>query len=174
MSWQGYGYGYGQGAVSPTTGWQATGATEVWYSDALIRALAESGALAVSFEANPPSNTRQLWFNQGNPPTGLPGQWMVYDQVAETWVPLTPSGFIQFLSITTRAHFYRQATQPVAAEVMDMWMTPDNRVQILSPIAPNLTVWIDVSGAAIDPTTLSGVVLNLLNTNANAVDGGSA
>jgi hypothetical protein len=146
---------------------------EIWCQDAFVRSQWLAGMLRISFESNQPTNVRALWYDMGNPPTGLPGtlkRWDVYNQI---WVPLTPDGFIDYMSVVARAKFWKQAMAldpaPADALPMDWWLTTDNRLSMFIPYGPGLQFWMDVTGAAIDVTAL----INLINSP-RPIDGGTA
>lgn len=134
----------------------------VWFQDALFQALITSGLIRGIISDTEPTDTRKLWYKVENPPSGSPGTPWKYDVVAETWVALTPEEFIDYLSVYPRIQIFSQASAPTTAQAAqpgDMWFrTTNGRMHIYTPVAANVVVWLDVSGAALNLGTS-----NLLN-----------
>lgn len=125
----------------------------VWFQDALIQALITAGMIRGMISDTEPSDTRKLWYKVATPPSGAPGTLWKYDTTAEAWVAFTPDEFIDYLSVYPRIHIFSQASAPTTAQAAvtgDMWFrTTNGRMHILTPVASGVTVWLDVSGAAL-------------------------
>jgi hypothetical protein len=96
--------------------------TEVWLDGAVLRVLALKGFVKISFEAEAPSNTNQLWYDQGVSPGGSPGTFKAFDTDTQTWVTATPETVVSFLSVFPRNKIWTQSDNPEAtnpAEVQD-------------------------------------------------------
>ena len=146
--------------------------TSAWYQDIHAKMLGLQGYLDIVVSDTAPMDTRKLWYLVSNPPSGAPGQPFRYDPVAETWVPLTPAQFIQYLSITPRSRPFVQDVTPTTAQnpqAMDYWFcTLDGRMSVYMPLGPNLLVWVDQTGAALDVNTIKNLV-RINGTSATSV-----
>lgn len=138
-----------------------TGATEAWFTDLMIKGFSLIGLLSVSFETDAPSNYRKLWFDAGQPPTGVRGVLKVYDPDLEAWVPLTPQNYHLYETRLTRAAFWYTSElaagtyRPPAdeAQVGDYWEHDtggDNELSILRQTAPGQYQWVDITGGELD------------------------
>lgn len=135
--------------------------SSAWYQDILAKALSVGGYLNIAVSATAPLDVRQIWYQIQNPPSGSPGQPYKYDPVALAWVPMTPTQFVNYLSIVPRSNVYSQATAPTTAQnpqPCDWWFcTTDGRLQVYTPIASGVVVWLDISGSALSGASLTPV-----------------
>lgn len=143
----------------------STGASEGFFTDLLIKGLSMIGWLDVSFETDEPSNTRKLWFDAGQPPTGNRGILKVWDPDLEEWVPMTPARWYLYETRLTRAAWWYTSklavgqTRPPDAEVFpgDYWehdVGNDNEVSLRRQTAPGQYQWVDITGGDIDQATV--------------------
>lgn len=139
----------------------STGACEGWFTDLLIKGLSLIGMLDVSFETDEPSNTRKLWFDAGQPPTGVRGILKVYDPDLEEWVPLTPTNFHLYEQRLARAAWWYTSELAVGqdrppddqVQPGDFWEHDtglDNEVSMYRQTAPGQYQWIDLTGGEVD------------------------
>jgi hypothetical protein len=90
--------------------------TEVWLDGAVLRVLALKGFVKISFETEAPSNTNQLWYDQGVSPGGSPGTFKAFDTDTQTWVTATPETVVSFLSVFPRNKIWTQSDNPGSDE----------------------------------------------------------
>lgn len=152
----------------------STGASEGFYTDLLIKGLSLIGWLDVSFETDEPSNTRKLWFDAGQPPTGNRGILKVWDPDLEEWVPMTPARWYLYETRLTRATVWYTSkllaaqslgpemaatVRPPDAEAFpgDLWehdVGADNEISMYRQTAPGQYQWVDMTGGDVDQATI--------------------
>jgi len=146
--------------MTPLPGASPNTAVTTWSQDVVASVLGRLGIYNISFTPTPPTDTTQLWWNQGNPPTGVPGSFFTYDAINQVWVPLTPTLFKQWFAAQLRQSIFDSTTGTTAptigtgpgqAKIGDFWWDPvGDRWYIATSVAPGVAYWIDVSGGQID------------------------
>ena len=132
------------------------GADEVWADDALIDALARQGIISVSLEGAEPSNTRKLWYDRREVPTGKPGTLKRWDDALGAWVKLTADGFLYWETTAGRAKWwYASKYIPVEGEVLpgDYLVNDDDPADMAISLyyydSATVASWHDVTGGGI-------------------------
>lgn len=151
--------------------------TSAWYQDIFAKVMQLSGWFNLSVGNAPPADTRKIWYKVANPPSGAPGAPYVYDREADDWVPLTPDSFLTFLSVTPRPVDFVQAYMPTTEQAPvagDWWFdTSTGRLSRYITVAANTTIWVDISGATLDGSTIAALSSKTAKTVATLPSVGS-
>lgn len=139
--------------------------SEVWASEAVLKALTLAGVLDVHFADTAPTSTRKLWLRYSTPATGAPGTLYRYNADTSEWVIMTALEFTTFLNVSARPNIYYQSTLPVDPIRGDYWWHTDEDgvVSIYMPTGAATAAWIDFSGGVLDLNTLAQVAVTYSN-----------